>query len=323
MQYFQNFEHEIKINIFKYVNYPLNLLLTCRNWSVIAKDSYAKTEWLLEHHGKEHALFHAVRLGVTFIDMTMCQSLIERRVITSSHFIQLLLKHFRMHNQRLIEHRIEHSFDQFDADKNHFLQQKIQSSWARNLIIFVFNYLLNERQSANNAEKNLPLKDIGLDNPLVDNDSAGIMLKDDKNNLKDTDDLLNKLITFSSKFPLHSIRQPLLIPDKYLSSKNDAIKFLQQNIFLRSLTALPLFTNNVGIFGARPSSRNVSQRRWDRVTRQRSTNRIYKTYRRRRRHAQFNEPINNEETLNAIVNLPRQVSNDPLIHEFFNGSTFM
>ena len=70
MQYFQNFEYEIKINIFKYVDSPLNLALTCRNWSVIAKDPYAKSEWLIVHFGKERALFHAVRLGPTFFDMS-------------------------------------------------------------------------------------------------------------------------------------------------------------------------------------------------------------------------------------------------------------
>ncbi|CAB5214670.1 uncharacterized protein OCT59_014747 [Rhizophagus irregularis] len=327
MQYFQNFEYEIKINIFKYVDYPLNLISTCRNWSVIAKDSYAKTKWLIEHHGKEHAFFHAVRLGVTFIDMTMCQSLIERKIISSRYFIQVLLKHFRMHNQRLIELSIGHNFDQFNADKN-------QSSWARNLIIFAFNYLLNdnERQLVY-AEKNLPSKDMRLTNLRVNNDSAEI-LKNNKNNLKDTEGLIiNKFITLSSKSPLNLdfnsasfIHQPLLIPDKYLSSKKfDAIKFLdflQQNIFLRPLIILPLLINNVGIFGVRPSSKNVSQRRRDRVTRQQNTNRIYKTYRRRRRRAQFNEPINNEDTLNSIANLPRQASIDPLIHEFFNGATF-
>ena len=68
----QNFEYEIKINIFKYVNYPLNLALTCRNWSIIAKVPYAKTVWLIIHYRKAHALFHAVRLGLTFIDITVC-----------------------------------------------------------------------------------------------------------------------------------------------------------------------------------------------------------------------------------------------------------
>ena len=59
----QYFKEEIKINIFKYVDYPLNLALSCQNWSVIAKNPYAKTEWLIARYGKAHALFHAVRLG--------------------------------------------------------------------------------------------------------------------------------------------------------------------------------------------------------------------------------------------------------------------
>ncbi|CAG8750868.1 5380_t:CDS:1, partial [Funneliformis mosseae] len=35
-------EIEIKINIFKYVDTPLNLSLTCKAWNNIAKDPYAK-----------------------------------------------------------------------------------------------------------------------------------------------------------------------------------------------------------------------------------------------------------------------------------------
>src|SRR2546430_8690670 len=73
----QYLEDEIKIIIFKHVDYPLNLALTCRNWSVIAKDPYAKSEWLMTHYGKEHALFHAVRLGPTFFDMAVYQKLVE------------------------------------------------------------------------------------------------------------------------------------------------------------------------------------------------------------------------------------------------------
>ena len=65
----QSFEDEIKTNVFKYVDSPINLALTCRSWSIISKDAYAKTEWLLVHYGRAHALFHAVRLGPTFIDI--------------------------------------------------------------------------------------------------------------------------------------------------------------------------------------------------------------------------------------------------------------
>lgn len=84
-------------------------------------------------------------------------------------------------------------------------------------------------------------------------------------------------------------------------------------IFLiRSLTVLPVFINNVGILGAQPL-RNVNQRRWNRL--QRYRNRIFRRY---------NGPINNEDTLNRIAQLPiQQITNDPLINQFFNGSPFI
>src|SRR5436190_14541552 len=102
MQCFQNFEYEIKINIFKYVTFPLNLALTCRNWYVIVKDPYAKSEWLIAHYGKAHALCHAVNLGSTFIDIPVCQTLIARSVVISRYFIQKLSIHGKF-DQHLIE----------------------------------------------------------------------------------------------------------------------------------------------------------------------------------------------------------------------------
>ena len=54
----QNFEYEIKINILKYVDSPMNLALTCRNWSVIVKDPYAKTEWFLVNYGTMEGPMH-------------------------------------------------------------------------------------------------------------------------------------------------------------------------------------------------------------------------------------------------------------------------
>src|ERR1044071_8598986 len=102
-QYFQNLEDEIKINIFKYVDNPIKLALTCRRWAEIAKDPCAKTDWLIVHFGKAHAMFHAVRLGPTFIDIALCKNLLARKVIISRYFIQRLLMHFGKYNQKLIE----------------------------------------------------------------------------------------------------------------------------------------------------------------------------------------------------------------------------
>ncbi|PKK76175.1 hypothetical protein RhiirC2_772805 [Rhizophagus irregularis] len=293
-QYFQTFENfvdEIKINIFKYVNHPLNLTLTCRKWSIVVKDPYAKTEWLIVKYGKAHALFQAIGLGPTFIDMALCQVLIERKVITSKFFIQILLKYFG-NNQKL-----------FSSDKIHAFRQKIKST-----------YLLNERynQSVNNKRDLLYSKgnEVQLIRTFIathhiNHTSAGML---SKKNFNYIEDLISQLIGPSRSKSLQmyfngdfNIRQ---------SHKYGAIRFFGES-FSRSLTVLPVFINNVGILGAQPL-RNVNQRRWNRLQRYRN------------RYARFNGPINNEDTLNRIARLPiQQIRNEPLIDQFFNGSPFI
>src|ERR1044072_5021068 len=62
--------------------------LTCRSWSTITKYyPYAKSELLMIRYGKECALLHAARLRFTFIDITMCQVLIARKVTIPGYFI--------------------------------------------------------------------------------------------------------------------------------------------------------------------------------------------------------------------------------------------
>ncbi|RIA98884.1 hypothetical protein C1645_812203 [Glomus cerebriforme] len=134
--------------------------------------------------------------------------------------------------------------------------------------------------------------------------------------LKDIEDLIKKLIKFPpNKSDFKNIRQ-LISKERPSNNKFDVIKYFdsfQQKSFLRPITVLPLFINNVR------STRNVYQRRRNQLARQRYANRIY---RRVRRHTQLNVSINNEDILNRIVNLPLQTTNDPLINQFFNGSPF-
>ena len=97
------------------------------------------------------------------------------------------------------------------------------------------------------------------------------------------------------------------------------------------LTVLTLFTNNIGIFGAR-TSRSVGQRRRQRQNNQLRRQQRHQPNARRRqlnarrqriyRRRQPSAPINNEDLLNRIANLPQQAANDPLINQFFNGSPF-
>ncbi|RIA98882.1 hypothetical protein C1645_748682 [Glomus cerebriforme] len=252
----QSFADEIKIDIFKYVDYPLNLTLTCRNWSIIAKDSHAKTEWLIVKYGKENALFHAVSLGPTFIDIPVCQALIARKVTISRYFIQKLIMHFGKYDQKLIQLKLEHNVG----------QQNIRSSYASDLPVSVFIYLLNE------GSKQLS------------------QLSAETSNAND-------------------------IQSSHVITPSNDMDFLWHGYQTR-LTVFPVFTNNIGILGTRPS-RNINQRR--RIQRrQRNTNRIYT------RRVRLDSSINNEDILDRIAKLPRQITNNnPLIDQFYNGSPFI
>src|SRR5437763_924914 len=258
MQYLQNIEYEIMITIFKYVNFPLNLALTCRNWSIIAKDPYAKTEWLIVHYGKAHALLHAVRLGPTFIDIPVCQTLITRKVIISRYFVQRLLMHFGKYDQKLIELKIEHNVGQLDADRIRAFQLKIKSPWASNLPIFVFTYLLDEgyKQLANAGEDipDIPSKGNDMElfhflsaGPHVINYAPGMLRK----NLRDIEDLiLNKRFTpfpprpktlqLGSNNDSH-IHQPP-IPEEY-PSKDGYGNNRQLNVTARGILVHPDLVN--------------------------------------------------------------------------------
>lgn len=58
-----NFSDEVSIEIFKQICFPAALSRVNRYWLRISRDPHAKVAWLIAHHGKAHALFHAVRLG--------------------------------------------------------------------------------------------------------------------------------------------------------------------------------------------------------------------------------------------------------------------
>src|SRR3989440_5920193 len=143
---------------------------------------------------------HAVRLGPTFIDIPVCQTLITRKVIISRYFVQRLLMHFGKYDQKLIELRIESNVGQLDIDRIRAFQQKVKSPWASNLPITVFTYLLNEGyKQLTSANEDLPSK--GNDMELFHFLSAGNQVINVapsilRKNLKDIEYLiLNKRFT--------------------------------------------------------------------------------------------------------------------------------
>lgn len=225
------------------------MALTCRSWSDIAKDPYVKCLWLLLHYGKAHALFHAIRLGPTFIDIPVCQILIARKVLLSRYFIQRLLIQFGKYDQKLTELKIEHNVGQLDAHRVWVYQQKTKSSWASNLPIMVFTYLLNEgyKQLSTDSEE-LPSKGNDMElfhflsaGPHVINNAHAIM----KKNSKYIEDLILKkrFIPFPQrpKALLNSDQHPY-IHEEY-PSKDGFENNRQLNVIARGILLHPYLVN--------------------------------------------------------------------------------
>ncbi|CAG8559492.1 7773_t:CDS:1 [Scutellospora calospora] len=141
MRHFENLPDEIKIHIFKYVTHPRNLALCCKIWSVIARDSQARSEWIIFNYGRAHAIFYAIKLGPSFINLSVAQAIIARRGILSRYLIQKLLMNYGTCDPKLIEFKIAHNIGQIDAER---IKSIKEVPWASNLPISVFTYFLTE-----------------------------------------------------------------------------------------------------------------------------------------------------------------------------------
>ncbi|CAI2198401.1 7747_t:CDS:1, partial [Funneliformis geosporum] len=73
---------------------PINLSVTNRKWYNISRDPNARSEWLIYKYGRAHALFHAVRLGNSYMTENVLLALLSKSAILSRYFIQRLLMHF-------------------------------------------------------------------------------------------------------------------------------------------------------------------------------------------------------------------------------------
>src|SRR5688572_5135720 len=136
MQPLYNYDDELRI-IFKFIKTPISLLTTNRKWHAISQDPHTRAEWLIYKYGKAHALFHAVRLGETFVTKDVVESLLAKNAIISRYFSQRLLMHFGTFDEKL---RRERNINQADSNRIPIFQ--CSSSWASNLSLQVFNTLI-------------------------------------------------------------------------------------------------------------------------------------------------------------------------------------
>src|SRR5688572_8323031 len=99
----QSLHDELKIEIFKYVETPISLLVTNRRWYYISQDCHARAKWLIRRYGRAHAFFHAIRLGGNFVTTNLVQVLLSQKALLSRYFMQRLLAHFTGYDEGLIK----------------------------------------------------------------------------------------------------------------------------------------------------------------------------------------------------------------------------
>ncbi|RIB13269.1 hypothetical protein C2G38_2198339 [Gigaspora rosea] len=182
--------NEILINIFKFVKFPLNLILTCKSWYNISCDHMVRAEWIVYQYGRAHALFHAIRLGPKFINLSVVKAIITNDAIISSYFIQRLLLHFGQLDQQLELLKMEHNAN--NQNISNVRQQNPRTPWASDLDISVFIYLLEE---ADNQFKPIELSKKGNDMELFHFLSAGPHVINDAREILDKNkDQIKQLI---------------------------------------------------------------------------------------------------------------------------------
>jgi hypothetical protein len=105
---------------------------------------HARAKWPINKYGRAHALFHAVRLGNSFITPEVIHALLARKIILSRYFVRHLLMHFGNYDEKLIELKIEHNVNQVDFDRIRAFQKKLQSPWAGILPLLIFTKLFTK-----------------------------------------------------------------------------------------------------------------------------------------------------------------------------------
>ncbi|PKY45542.1 hypothetical protein RhiirA4_542680 [Rhizophagus irregularis] len=187
--------HEIRSEIFKFIDTPISLILTDRKWYAVSQDPHVRGEWLIYKYGRSHALFHGVRLGNDFLTLDVVQALLARNAMISRYFVQRLLMHFGSYDEKLIELKIQHNVNQIDFDRIRAFQKKLRCPWASNLPLPIFTKLITEGYNTL-SDHDLVMKGNDMElfhflsaGPLVINDAPQKLLQN-LNNIEDL--ILNK-----------------------------------------------------------------------------------------------------------------------------------
>ncbi|CAG8648552.1 733_t:CDS:1, partial [Paraglomus brasilianum] len=133
---------ELKIEIILHLSNPTPLARCSREWYATINSPATKAKWLIGRYGKNHALFHAVRMGEPFVNVDVVDCLFAQKAHLSRYFIQRVM--FGKYDSQLIDLKLTHNIRPLDPVRTKLIQNKIQSPWASNLSFNVFSRILKE-----------------------------------------------------------------------------------------------------------------------------------------------------------------------------------
>src|SRR5437763_971711 len=86
----ESLPYEILTKIFMLTRYPASFARANKSLLKVSRDPYVRCKWLLYHYGKVHALFFAVSLGPSFINVEVVKNALANGAILSRYFLQKL-----------------------------------------------------------------------------------------------------------------------------------------------------------------------------------------------------------------------------------------
>ncbi|CAG8834075.1 4523_t:CDS:1, partial [Cetraspora pellucida] len=99
---------ELLIKIIKRIVILNHMIIVCKRFYTIISDHQFKADWIIFRFGKTHALFYAVNLGPSFINIKVVEAIICKGGNFSRYFIQRLHTVVGFFDKDLLKHKIRH-----------------------------------------------------------------------------------------------------------------------------------------------------------------------------------------------------------------------
>ncbi|CAJ0746541.1 14384_t:CDS:2 [Entrophospora sp. SA101] len=120
---------ELLMEVYIYNEFPISFILINKRIYELCMSPIAKAKWVLRNFGKTHALFHAIRLGKSFIVVEIITSLLELKANFSRYFFQ-----------RLSQQTQSNIGEEYDP----LYLNRIADSWFPDIPFDVYSLLFNE-----------------------------------------------------------------------------------------------------------------------------------------------------------------------------------